>query len=336
MKTSPSTLIPETAANNGTKGKPTPTRFDGVTVTSYWVSLLPAPVIPYIQLARLSPPVPLLLIYFPHLFGLLHASITLSAPIPHLLNTSLTLFIGSFFLSNAIHGWNDLIDAPIDRQIPRTAKRPIPRGAISELQAFTFTAANAALGFVVFLWLPEETAWASIPSVVANFYYPFSKRHTHFPQVILGVALQWAVVVGSSALGVQEAWKNTSTQALFLAALIWTVVYDTVYGYQDYDMDMKIGVKSTAVLFGRKWGKTILWLLSNAVVGLLVAAGWYAGITGLLFYGVAAGGSFASLNLMMSQVDLSEPESCSWWFTYGFWGPAITISAGLAGEYLLG
>ncbi|KAF2641126.1 UbiA-domain-containing protein [Massarina eburnea CBS 473.64] len=321
---------------NGTSNKPPPTRFDGVT-TGSWVSLFPPGVIPYIQLARLSPPVPLLLIFFPHLFGLLHASITLSSPLPHLLSISAVLFVGSFFLSNAIHGWNDLIDAPIDAQIPRTAKRPIPRGAITERQAFVFTAVNAVIGFALFGtgWLPTETAWASIPSTVANFYYPFSKRHTHFPQVVLGVALQWAVVVGSSALGVHKAWKDTSVQALFAASLLWTVVYDTVYGFQDYDMDIKIGVKSTAVLIGRTWGKTILWLLSNIVVGLLVAAGWYAGIRGAVYYVVAAGGSFASLNLMMAMVDLSEPDSCSWWFTYGFWGPAIGISTGLLGEYVL-
>jgi 4-hydroxybenzoate polyprenyltransferase len=298
---------------NGTEAtKAPPKRFDGVTMGA-WVHLFPASWLPYFQLARLSPPVPLLLIFFPHVFGMAHAAITQKSSVEDLARVAAVLFGGSFFLSNAIHGWNDLIDAPIDAQIPRTRNRPIPRGAISPTQAFIFTAANALAGFAFFPLLPAETALSSVPAVIANFYYPFSKRHTHFPQVVLGVALQWAVVVGSSSMGVEAAWMDTSVQCLFGASLLWTVVYDTVYGFQDYEADIKIGVKSTAVLFGRTWGKIILWFMSNVVVALLAAAGYFAGISGAIYYAIAVGGSFVSLNLMMAMVDLKDPDS--WYVT---------------------
>ncbi|KAF2676561.1 UbiA-domain-containing protein [Lentithecium fluviatile CBS 122367] len=184
-------------------------------------------------------------------------------------------------------------------------------------------------------FLPVETAWCSLPAIVANYYYPYSKRHTNLPQVVLGVSLQWAVVLGSTAMGVGSAWTDKSVLCLFFAALLWTVVYDTVYGFQDYRSDVKLGVGSTAVLFGNRWGKLILWLLSNTVVALLLASGYVAGMH-LVYFIAAAGGTFSSLNLMVAFVDLELPENCGWWFAYGFWGPGVSISVGLLSEYLIG
>lgn len=338
-----------------------PKRFDGVHMGA-WVDLLPASWKPYIQLARLSPPVPLLLIFFPHLFGVAHAAAVHESPLTDVLRVSAILFGGSFFFSNAIHGWNDLIDAPIDAQIPRTANRPIPRGAISPRAAFIFTASQALLALAFFVPLPIDAAWSSIPAIIANYYYPYSKRHTKIPQIILGVALQWAVVresqhmmwsfdtlmassntivlqsltrfqvLGSTAMGVSSAWTDQSTMSLFLASLLWTVIYDTVYGFQDYEQDVKLGVGSTAVLFGKAHGKAILWFLSECVVALLFASGSISGLS-WVYNAIAVAGSFVSLNLMMLMVDVNSPESCSWWFAYGFWGPAVSISLGLLGEY---
>lgn len=316
------------------EGPAPPKRFDGVTMGA-WVHRLPSSWIPYVQLARLSPPVPLLLIFFPHLFGVAHAAVVHRTPLPGILRVSAVLFGGSVFFSNAIHGWNDLVDAPIDAQIPRTQNRPIPRGAISPRGAFIFTASQALAAVCFFFLLPVETAWCSVPAILANYYYPYSKRHTNLPQVVLGVALQWAVILGSTAMGVGSAWTDKSVLCLFFGSLLWTVIYDTVYGFQDYEQDIKLGVGSTAVLFGKSEGKLILWLLSNSVVALLLASGYLAGMS-FVYFAAAVGGSFASLNLMMALVDLKSPESCSWWFAYGFWGPAVSISAGLLSEYFFG
>lgn len=307
-----------------------PQRFDGLH-TGSWVRRLPKSWVPFIQLARLSPPVPLLLIFFPHLFGVLHAAITQRSPPGEVARVSAVLFGGSVFFSNAIHGWNDLIDAPIDRKIPRTRNRPIVRGAVTPRAAFIFTASQALLATFFMPLLPQDVPWCAVPSIIANIYYPFSKRYTNLPQVVLGVCLQWAVVLGSCAMGVSSAWTDQSVLCLFTGCLLWTVVYDTVYGYQDYKEDVRIGVGSAAVLFG-SWGKQILWLLSNCMVILLLLSGHLAGMR-WIYFAIAVGGSFLSLNIMIFGVNLKSPESCSWWFTYGFWGPALSISAGLLVTY---
>lgn len=309
-----------------------PQRFDGLH-TGSWVHRLPTSWVPFIQLARLSPPVPLLLIFFPHLFGVLHAAITHRAPPAEVARISAVLFGGSVFFSNAIHGWNDLVDAPLDKLMPRTRNRPIVRGAVTPRAAFIFTASQALAATCFMPFLPEETLWCAVPSIITNIYYPFSKRHTHLPQVVLGVCLQWAVVLGSCAMGVSNAWRDQSVLCLFTGCLLWTVVYDTVYGYQDYKEDLRIGVKSTAVLFG-SWGKQILLVLSNCMVALLLVSGYLAGMS-WTYFAISAGGSFLSLNVMISSVNLKSPESCSWWFTYGFWGPAVSIFAGLLTTYVL-
>lgn len=322
-------------ANHSEKGleEAPPVRWGGVHVGA-WVSLLPSSWVPYVQLARLSPPVPLLLIFFPHVFGLLHAAITRQLPPDKVVRVSLVLLGGSVFVSNAIHGWNDLIDAPIDKQIPRTQNRPIPRGAITPRAAFVFTAANALLAAAFLLLMPEHSILYAVPSILTHAYYPFSKRHTNFPQVVLGVALQWPIILASFATDAYAVEADKSLLCLFLAAVLWTVTYDTVYGYQDYKQDIRLGVGSTAVLLGA-WGKPVLTLLSNSIAALVWACGQLAGL-GSMYLAVAAGGSFLSLNYMMAKVNLLSPESCSWWFTYGFWGPAVSISGGLVLEYMLG
>ncbi|KAI1775117.1 UbiA prenyltransferase [Hypoxylon cercidicola] len=308
-----------------------PVRFNGFH-TGAWTDLLPSSWVPYVQLARLSPPVPLLLIFFPHIFGILHAAVTRAVAPTEVIRVGLVLFGGSIFVSNAIHGWNDLIDAPIDKLIPRTQNRPIPRGAITPRAAFVFTASQAMISTAFLLFLPENSMLYAIPSIIAHSYYPFSKRHTNFPQVVLAISLQWPIILASHATGTHEAATDESLLCLFLASVLWTVTYDTIYGYQDYKHDVRLGVGSTAVLFGT-WGKPVLWVLSNSIVALVVACGQLAGM-GPVFFAVAAGGCFVSLNFMMAKVNLQSPESCSWWFANGFWGPAIAISSGLFLEYL--
>lgn len=108
-----------------------------------WLGYVPARWLPYIQLARLSPPVGLFLIYIPHSFGLLYAAIRQRAEPFEVAYASLLLFGASFFVSNAIHIWNDLIDAPLDAKVERTRNRPIPRGAVSPSAALIFSASQA-------------------------------------------------------------------------------------------------------------------------------------------------------------------------------------------------
>ncbi|KUI58278.1 4-hydroxybenzoate polyprenyltransferase, mitochondrial [Cytospora mali] len=237
-----------------------------------WITLLPSSWHPYIQLARLSPPSALFLIYFPHLFGILHAANSYKLPKFEVARACVLLFGGSFFCSNAAHAWNDLIDAPIDKQVARTMNRPIVRGAISPQAAFIFTVTQA-IGAAAFLLLfPMTTVVATLPTITGTTYYPWAKRHTYFPQVVLGFCLAWGIVVAAAATGVNQPWADASTLCLVAASILWAVIYDTIYAYQDITDDIATGVKSTAVLF-RNNTKHLLWFILFLMGALLVLYG---------------------------------------------------------------
>lgn len=258
------------------------------------------------------------------------------------------LLVGSFFLSNAIHGWNDLIDAPYDALVARTRERPIVRGAVSKTGALLFTISQGATGFfflVLLLPNPQHAVRIAGPSVLGNLYYPFAKRHTHFAQYVLGMCLAWGVVIGTAGVletagGEGRGWDvwsdervRASSAALTAAAAIWTVIYDTIYAFQDREDDVKVGLKSTAVMFGQ-WTKMFLAVNLTGLATLL----WFVGAaTGLrvVYLGVAVGGCLMSLGTMIRKVDLRDPGSCWWWFRYGFWLAGGSITTGLLLECVL-
>ena len=328
---------------------------------SGWVGCLPKSWLPYVQLARLSPPVGICLIYFPHLFGVLHAAILQKTSPLHLLTSSLSLLGGSIFVSNAIHIWNDLIDAPLDALVERTRNRPIPRGAVSPSGALVFTATQTvgALAFLYYLVPPLNggseilstvaTLNYALPGIIAWTYYPYAKRHTNFPQLVLGFSLSWGIVMGSlavgkvpyySSLGVPPVtgpfWPDhldRSSLALFSASTLWSVIYDTIYAHQDLEDDIKAGIKSLAVYF-KGQTKPALSVLLFGMTSSLVASGWYGGL-GPAYYIIAAGGATTSLGLMIANVDLKDSASCWWWFSKGFWLAGGAITAGLLAEYVV-
>ncbi|OTB02609.1 hypothetical protein M426DRAFT_194787 [Hypoxylon sp. CI-4A] len=313
-----------------------------------WVGRLPSSWVPYVQLARLSPPAALFLIYFPHFFGIMLAAIIQQSPMSQVLRACTIMLGGSFFFSNAAHGWNDLIDAPIDKTIPRTSKRPIPRGAISPRAAFIFTVTQA-IGAVSFLPLmPSGSAMYAVPNILATFYYPWAKRHTNFAQLVLGFCLAWGIIMGSCAMGLkpfivgpfgtedewkQSFWVDPSTACLFQASILWTVIYDSIYAHQDVKDDIKVGLKSIAVLL-RDWTKPLLWLLLGCMASLLYMCGNMLNM-GMSYHVIAEGGSMLSLGVMIANVELKDSASCWWWFRYGFWLAGGAIAGGLLSEYVL-
>ncbi|KAK0705901.1 UbiA prenyltransferase family-domain-containing protein [Lasiosphaeria miniovina] len=303
-----------------------------------WVSRLPASWVPYVQLTRLSPPAALALIYFPHFFGALLAAILRGSPVAAVLRACAVLLVGSFFFSNAAHAWNDLVDAPLDAAVARTRTRPIPRGAISPRAAFVFTATQAVGAAAVLLLFPDPAGAAcyALPNMLATAYYPWAKRHTHFAQLVLGACLAWGVVVGCVAMGYEPFAASplgVSVLCLWVACMLWSAIYDTIYAHQDVKDDAALGLKSLAVLFRRRT-KPVLWLAQAAMGGLLAACGVSAAMA-VPYYIVALGGCALSLGAMVACVDLADPASCWWWFRYGFWGAGLSIAGGLLSEYLV-
>ena len=311
-----------------------------------WLAGLPDSWLPYVQLARLSPPAGLCLIYFPHSFGILHAAILQRTAPLIVLQYSTLMFCASFFVSNAIHIWNDLIDAPLDSLVERTRNRPIPRKAVSPLAAIIFTTTQAigALLFLPYMMGDSlQNALYALPDIVAWTYYPWAKRHTNNPQLILGFCLAWGIIMGSQAIALEpfaigvfgsglKPRLEYSIFCLFLASILWTMIYDTIYAHQDLEDDLKAGIKSLAVLY-RNSTKSLLWQLLTLMTAFLSASGWLSEM-GVMYYLITVGGSLLSLGLMIVKVELNNSQSCWWWFGNGFWFAGGSISGGLLVEYL--
>ena len=300
-----------------------------------WVSYLPSAFVPYIQLARLTSPAPIFLVYLPHLYGTLHAASLLSSEPTRVLNVNITLFLGSIFYSNAAHIWNDIIDAPLDRLVTRTAHRPIPRGAVTRLAATIFGLVQSFAAAALLLRLPPACALFVIPAVIGAAIYPFAKRFSSYPQILLGLTLAWGIIVGEVAMGLDpfESMRITaSIGCLFLANTMWTIIYDVIYAHQDIDDDIKAGIGSMAVLYQRS-AKTLLWIILAALSCLLIVGGVLSGM-GPVYFVVSVLGTVITLGLMIQKVELRQPESCMWWFANSFWSTGGAMAVGLVGQYM--
>lgn len=301
---------------------------------------------PYIQLTRLTSPAPILLIYLPHLFGILYAATVNRSDVFQTLYMSGVVAGGSVFFSNAAHIWNDLIDADLDGQVDRTRRRPIPRGAVSKPSALVFTVSQAGLALLFFIPFPlKNNVLYAVPSILGSAYYPFAKRHANYPQFVLGFCLSWGICVGAVAMVMRPftisvfegrlVIEQISAPLLLMiaACTFWTVIYDTVYAHLDLKHDLDLGIGSTAVAF-RDSTKAFLWLCLGIMASLLVASGMI-GRLGYAYFCLSSFGAIWSLSMMISQVDLRHPASCVWCFSNGFKYAGTAIASGLVVEYAM-
>jgi 4-hydroxybenzoate polyprenyltransferase len=235
-------------------------------VKGSWVDYLPAKLRPYAQLMRLDRPIGWWLLLLPCWWGLVLAQISKGGGLPNLKFAALFL-IGAIVMRGAGCTLNDIVDRNIDSAVERTRKRPIPSGQLSVRQAAVFLVAQLLLGLIILLqfnWLTVETAVASLAIVAI---YPFMKRITYWPQVVLGFAFNWGALLGWTA--VHNSFSYAAL-ALYAGGVFWTLAYDTIYAHQDKEDDVLIGVKSTALRFGtasRKW-LAIFFALALALIDL--------------------------------------------------------------------
>lgn len=196
----------------------------------------------YLELMRLDRPVGSLLLLWPTL-----AALWLAAdgwPPWHLI---VVFTVGTFVMRSAGCVINDYADRGWDRYVERTATRPLTTGRVSEPEALLLFAALAGLAAILLLFLNPLTRWLALGAFAIAVLYPFVKRWTYLPQVVLGAAFSAAIVMAYAAVQNRvpaEAWL------LFVASLLWIVAYDTLYAMVDRDDDLKVGIKSTAILFG--------------------------------------------------------------------------------------
>ena len=249
--------------------------------TGHWVNRAPITLRPYLQLSRLDRPVGYWLLALPGWIGLAFASHSYGYS-SNDIKWALLILIGAIAMRGAGCTYNDIVDQDLDKQVARTALRPLPAGTVTTKQAWIWLLAQCAVGLIVLLCLPrlaQIIALASIPLVAA---YPFMKRITWWPQLWLGLTFNWAVLVAYAA---KTGELSTPILILYAGLIFWTVGYDTIYACQDIEDDMKIGVKSTARLFGGniKLAISLCFILyivlSATAYGLMVIASANPGIT---------------------------------------------------------
>ncbi len=239
----------------------------------------------YHRLMRTDKPIGALLLLWPTLWALWVAT----PGLPPL--WILAVFVAGVWLMRAAGCVvNDYADRKFDGHVKRTANRPLPSGAVTEKEARNLFVGLVLLSFLLVLTLNTMTILLSVAALALAWVYPFMKRYTHLPQVVLGAAFGWSIPMAFAAVSESV---PLSCWLLFIANICWAVAYDTQYAMVDRDDDVKIGIKSTAILFGRH-DKLIIGILQVVVMGLMALVGWLNGL-GVVFYAaiLIAGGLFA-------------------------------------------
>lgn len=235
----------------------------------------------YYYLVRLHRPIGIFLLLWPTLWALWIAS--------HGKPDPLVLFVflaGTVLMRSAGCAINDYADRNIDGQVRRTRERPLAAGKVSPKEALMVFCVLSLLAFALVLLLNRFTIYLSFGGALLAALYPFSKRYTHLPQVVLGMAFAWAVPMAYAAQTdslPKEAWL------IYVITVIWAVIYDTMYAMVDREDDVKIGVKSTAILFGDA-DRPILFILQVMMFSGLLLLGRQTGL-GSAYYlcvGIAA------------------------------------------------
>jgi 4-hydroxybenzoate polyprenyltransferase len=258
---------------------------------------------PYLRLARLDRPIGSWLLLIPCWWSAGLAAIAARDPWPdpwHLL----LFFIGAFAMRGAGCTWNDIVDRDLDARVERTRSRPIPSGQVSAARAAAFLVAQTVVGLAVLLQFNRFAIAAGIASLAIVAVYPFMKRITYWPQIVLGLAFSWgALMAWAAAFGRLDA----PALVLYAGAISWVIGYDTIYAHQDREDDALIGIKSTALLFGDRT-KPMLALFYGFAVILIGGAGAAAG-AGLVFWlGLLA--FAAHLAWQIARLDTADPDLC--------------------------
>ena len=263
----------------------------------------------YYYLCRFDKPIGTELVFWPTMWAMWIAN----KGIPEM-GVLIPMILGTIFMRAAGCAINDFADRKVDAHVERTKTRPLATGVISAKEAiFVFLALVAASAAMLF-FLPIETFYWSFGALFLAFIYPFMKRYTHLPQVFLGAAFSWSIPMGYSAVGVEP---NLTCWLLYFGNLAWTVAYDTQYAITDREYDLKIGVKSTAILFGKYDIQMISILQALSIV--LIATAFYLenilipfGLTALLLV-------CADFIYQWTKTNDRDPQRCFWAFRHNRW-----------------
>ena len=278
-----------------------------------WVDrLAPATWRPYLRLVRFDRPIGAWLLLFPCWWGQALAELSIGRAYPSVWYLAL-FFAGAFLMRGAGCTYNDIVDKDYDASVARTAARPIPSGQISVAEARMFLAVLCLAGLVILLQFNLFTIVLGAASLVLVAIYPFMKRLTYWPQLVLGLTFKWGALVGWAAVTGSLALAPV---VLYAGCVLWTIGYDTIYAHQDKEDDLAIGLKSTALKFGDatpRWlvafyaGAVLLWAIAGALAGARLAFFLALGLAG-----VQLAWQVATLNMADAGNCLARFKSNQW------------------------
>ncbi len=231
----------------------------------------------YVQLTRLDKPIGIYLLLWPTLWGLWLAG--KGIPSLHVL---VVFVLGTVLMRSAGCVINDFADRKVDKFVERTQNRPITSGKISSREALLLFVSLALIAFLLVLTLNTLTILMSFGGALLATIYPFMKRYTHLPQFFLGAAFGWAIPMAFAA---ETGAIPLGAWILFAITLVWAVIYDTMYAMVDREDDLKIGIRSTAILFGKQ-DRLIIGLFQFVMLGLLIWVGMLFELTWSFWMGL--------------------------------------------------
>ncbi|EPW5501553.1 4-hydroxybenzoate octaprenyltransferase [Vibrio sp. IRLE0018] len=236
----------------------------------------------YWQLMRMDRPIGTLLLLWPTLWALIIAAE--GTPDWHVL---LVFVLGVVLMRSAGCVINDFADRKVDGHVKRTQQRPLPSGRVTAKEAIILFLLLGISSFLLVLTMNPLTIQLSFAGIVLAFIYPFMKRYTQLPQLFLGLAFSWAIPMAWAAQANELPWV---VWFVFAINALWTIAYDTQYAMVDRDDDIHIGVKSTAILFGRH-DKLIIGLLQLLTLVMLVWLGLHYQLGQSFYWSVLAAGA---------------------------------------------
>jgi 4-hydroxybenzoate polyprenyltransferase len=272
--------------------------------TGNWVdTLAPRWSRPYLRLSRFDRPIGSWLLLMPCWW-----SAALAAGVAHavwqLPLIIVLFFVGAFVMRGAGCTWNDITDRDLDALVERTRSRPIPAGQVSVPRAAVFLVAQALIGLAVLVQFNRFAVATGIASLLIVAVYPFMKRITWWPQIVLGLAFSWGALMG---FAVTFGRIDAAAVLLYAGSIAWVIGYDTIYAHQDAEDDALIGIKSTALLFAARTHQALLVFYALAVV--LIGAALVSASSGLpAWVGLAA--FAAHLIWQIRRLDISDPALC--------------------------
>lgn len=279
--------------------------------SGHWVyKVFPRAIWPYAQLARWDRPIGWELLLWPCWWSAAMAASAYARPgdsLASLLPSPWTLvlfLIGAIAMRGAGCTYNDLVDEDIDSRVERTRSRPLPSGQISRRRTWAFLVAQALVGLVVLLQFNGFTVGLGIASLGVVAVYPFMKRVTDWPQLVLGLAFSWGALMGWAA---EFGDIDGPAVLLYAGSILWVIGYDTIYAHQDKEDDAIVGVRSTARLFGERTKPWLVGLYGGALMCFALAFA-AAQVPLVALAGLMAAGVHMARQIMT--LDIDNPDQC--------------------------